>query len=54
MPRNPATFAKRQREMEQKRRAEEKRKKRVERKNSPKPEGGPEEEYPKCMPIVDE
>ena len=53
MSRNPATFAKRQREIEQKRRAEEKRKKRVDRKNNPKPEGG-EEEYPKCMPIVDE
>jgi hypothetical protein len=48
--RTPATFAKRQREMEQKRRADEKRKRRIERK-----EAGPQEiPVEVCKPFVDE
>ncbi len=54
MARNPATFAKRQREMDKKRAQEEKRKKRAERKTNPdqKDEGG-EETYERCMPILE-
>lgn len=49
--RTPATFAKRQREMDKKRWAEEKRKRRAERK-----EAGPQEPLPvqECRPFVDE
>jgi hypothetical protein len=48
--RSPATFAKRQREMEKKRLAEQKRVRRAQRGDAPKAE----EEILICKPIVDE
>ena len=50
--RTPTTFAKRQREMEQKRRTQDKLKKREERKLNPPPEG--EEPILRCVPFTDE
>jgi len=48
--RTPTTFAKRQREIEQKKRAEDKRKKSVERKLAPKTE----EPVIYCKPFIDD
>lgn len=49
--RTPATFAKRQREMDKKRTAEEKRRRKVERRDAPPGEAVPDEI---CRPILDD
>jgi hypothetical protein len=52
--RTPATFAKRQREMDKKRWAEEKRKKKAERRDADPLPPGEEPPYEVCRPITDE
>lgn len=51
--RTPATFAKRQREMDKKRWADEKRAKRAERRSAEPRPPGEEPPYEVCRPIVD-
>jgi len=51
--RTPATFAKRQREMDKKRWAEEKRKKKAERRSAEPGAPGDEPPYEVCRPITD-
>ena len=51
--RTPATFAKRQREMDKKRWAEQKRAKRAERRSAEPRPPGEEPPYEECRPILD-